>query len=97
MYDDPAGDGNPDALWQAFGEQGWLAVMVPEEADGLGLGLLDAAVHQPLPGRRRGARAVAADRCSPVEAMRLRRASSSGLAARVAAGEWLERARRAAR
>ncbi len=44
VYDDPAGDGIPDALWQAYGEHGWLAVMVPEEADGLGLGVLDAAV-----------------------------------------------------
>ncbi len=44
VYDDPAGDGIPDSLWRAFGEQGWLAVMVPEDAEGLGLGLLDAAV-----------------------------------------------------
>ena len=44
VYDDPAGDGIPERLWQAFGEHGWLAVMVPEDADGLGLGLLDAAV-----------------------------------------------------
>ena len=35
---------SPTSLWQAFGEHGWLAVMVPEEADGLGLGVLDAAV-----------------------------------------------------
>jgi alkylation response protein AidB-like acyl-CoA dehydrogenase len=44
VYDDPSGDGIPESLWQAFGEHGWLAVMVPEEADGLGLGVLDAAV-----------------------------------------------------
>ena len=44
VYDDPTGSGIPDKLWQAFGEQGVLAVLVPEEADGLGLGLLDAAV-----------------------------------------------------
>jgi len=44
VYDDPEGDGNPQSLWRAFGEQGLLAVMVPEEFDGLGLGLLDAAV-----------------------------------------------------
>ena len=43
-YDDPADDGDPSALWKAAGEQGWLAVCVPEEYDGLGLGLLDAAV-----------------------------------------------------
>ena len=39
-----AGDGHPAALWQAMGEQGWLAVLVPEEHDGLGLGLVDAQV-----------------------------------------------------
>jgi alkylation response protein AidB-like acyl-CoA dehydrogenase len=44
VYDDPSGNGIPDALWQAYGEHGWLAVMVPEDADGLGLGVLDAAV-----------------------------------------------------
>ncbi len=44
LYDDPTSDGVPAALWQAIGEQGWLAVLVPEEHDGLGLGLLDAAV-----------------------------------------------------
>jgi len=48
LYDGAAGsgsqDGVPAALWQAIGEQGWLAVLVPEEHDGIGLGLLDAAV-----------------------------------------------------
>ena len=44
VYDDTAGDGDPDDLWKAVGEQGWLAVMIAEEHDGLGLGLLDAAV-----------------------------------------------------
>jgi alkylation response protein AidB-like acyl-CoA dehydrogenase len=44
IYDDGAGNGDPDDLWKAVGEQGWLAVMVPEDYDGLGLGLLDAAV-----------------------------------------------------
>ncbi len=44
VYDDPAASGNPAELWKALGEQGWLAVLVPEEYDGLGLGLLDAAV-----------------------------------------------------
>ncbi len=43
FYDED-GDGIPAALWQAFGEQGWLAVLVPEQYDGMGLGLLDAAV-----------------------------------------------------
>ena len=44
VYDDPEGDGLPADLWKAIGEQGWLAVLVPEEHDGIGLGLLDASV-----------------------------------------------------
>ncbi|MEX2290171.1 MAG: acyl-CoA dehydrogenase family protein [Mycobacteriales bacterium] len=44
LYENPGGDGVPAPLWKALGEQGWLAVLVPEEHDGVGLGLLDAAV-----------------------------------------------------
>jgi acyl-CoA dehydrogenase len=44
VYEDPDGDGVPDYVWRAYGEQGWLAVLVPEQHDGIGLGLLDAAV-----------------------------------------------------
>jgi alkylation response protein AidB-like acyl-CoA dehydrogenase len=44
LYESPESDGVPAGLWQAVGEQGWLAVLVPEEHDGIGLGLLDAAV-----------------------------------------------------
>src|SRR3954471_145841 len=44
VYDDEHSDGDPADLWKAIGEQGWLAVLVPEEHEGLGLGLLDAAV-----------------------------------------------------
>ncbi len=44
VYDDLEGDADPSALWESVGEQGWLAVCVPEEYDGLGLGLLDATV-----------------------------------------------------
>ncbi len=44
LYEQPDSDGVPAELWRAFGEQGWLAVLVPEEHDGLGLGLLDASV-----------------------------------------------------
>jgi len=44
LYDDPTTDGVPEALWRSTGEQGWLAVLVPEEHDGIGLGLLDASV-----------------------------------------------------
>ena len=36
--------GNPAALWKAAAEQGWLAVTVPEEHDGLGLGVVEAQV-----------------------------------------------------
>ncbi|HTK67872.1 MAG TPA: acyl-CoA dehydrogenase family protein [Pseudonocardia sp.] len=42
VVEDPEGDGHPAALWSAMGEQGWLAVLVPEERDGLGLGMVDA-------------------------------------------------------
>ncbi|MFP5218938.1 MAG: acyl-CoA dehydrogenase family protein [Actinomycetes bacterium] len=44
VYDDPQGDGDPAELWKAVSEQGWLAVLVPEEHDGVGLGLIAAAV-----------------------------------------------------
>ncbi|MDT3440061.1 acyl-CoA dehydrogenase family protein [Pseudofrankia sp. BMG5.37] len=44
VFEDTAGDGHPAELWKAFAEQGWLAVLVPEENDGMGLGLLDAQV-----------------------------------------------------
>jgi alkylation response protein AidB-like acyl-CoA dehydrogenase len=44
LYENPGTDGVPADLWRAVGEQGWLAVLVPEEHDGIGLGLLDAAV-----------------------------------------------------
>ena len=40
----PDSDGHPGSLWKAAAEQGWLAVTVPEEHDGLGLGLLEAQV-----------------------------------------------------
>ncbi|MCU1672987.1 MAG: acyl-CoA dehydrogenase protein [Frankiales bacterium] len=44
VYEDPEGNGLPDSLWKSIGEQGWLAVLVPAEHDGIGLGLLDASV-----------------------------------------------------
>ncbi len=43
LYDSD-NDGLPTDLWRTVGEQGWLAVLVPEQYDGIGLGLLDAAV-----------------------------------------------------
>jgi alkylation response protein AidB-like acyl-CoA dehydrogenase len=44
VFEAPDSDGNPAQLWRAMGEQGWLAVLVPEEHDGLGLGVVDAQV-----------------------------------------------------
>ncbi len=44
VVEDPAGHGHPASLWTAAAEQGWLAVLVPEEHDGLGLGLVEAQV-----------------------------------------------------
>ncbi len=44
VVEDAGGDGHPAALWKAAAEQGWLAVGVPEEHDGLGLGLVEAQV-----------------------------------------------------
>ena len=44
VYDDGEGDGHPRELWSSFAEYGWLAVTVPEEHDGLGLGIFDAQV-----------------------------------------------------
>jgi alkylation response protein AidB-like acyl-CoA dehydrogenase len=44
VFEDTAGDGHPSSLWKAAGDQGWLAVLVPEEYDGLGLGLVEAQV-----------------------------------------------------
>jgi alkylation response protein AidB-like acyl-CoA dehydrogenase len=44
VFEDLSGDGHPASLWKAAAEQGWLAVTVPEEHDGLGLGLVEAQV-----------------------------------------------------
>jgi alkylation response protein AidB-like acyl-CoA dehydrogenase len=44
VVENTGGDGHPASLWKAAGEQGWLAVLVPEEYDGLGLGLVEAQV-----------------------------------------------------
>lgn len=44
VVEDLTGDGHPASLWKAAAEQGWLAVGVPEEHDGLGLGLVEAQV-----------------------------------------------------
>jgi alkylation response protein AidB-like acyl-CoA dehydrogenase len=44
VVEDVSGDGHPASLWKAAAEQGWLAVTVPEEHDGLGLGLVEAQV-----------------------------------------------------
>ena len=44
VVEDPDGDGHPASLWKGLADQGTLAVLVPEEHDGLGLGLVDAQV-----------------------------------------------------
>jgi alkylation response protein AidB-like acyl-CoA dehydrogenase len=44
VVESPGSDGHPDSLWKAAGEQGWLAVLVPEEHEGLGLGMVEAQV-----------------------------------------------------
>ena len=44
VYENPDTDGVPASLWKSMGEQGWLAVLVPEEHEGMGMGLLDASV-----------------------------------------------------
>lgn len=36
-------EGLPNALWAKLAEQGWLAIMVPEDLGGLGLGVTDLA------------------------------------------------------
>jgi alkylation response protein AidB-like acyl-CoA dehydrogenase len=84
VYDDPAGDGIPESLWQAFGEHGWLAVMVPEESDGLGLGVLDAVVLS----RCLGAGVVPGPWLSTVVAGEALRLGGGGSAE---AAKWLER------
>ena len=88
QYDDPRADGLPADLWQAVGEQGWLAVTVPEEHGGVGLGVLDAAVI----ARAFGAAAVPGPWLSTVllaEAVRLAgsAAQQADLLPRIAAGE----------
>ncbi|WP_226359387.1 acyl-CoA dehydrogenase family protein [Pseudonocardia sp. ICBG601] len=44
VVENPSDDGNPASLWRAAGEQGWTAVTVDEDHDGLGLGLVEAQV-----------------------------------------------------
>ena len=41
-----------DEAWQAFAEMGWLALVVPEDAGGLGTGLLEATLVAEAMGRR---------------------------------------------
>jgi acyl-CoA dehydrogenase len=44
VVDSPDSDGEPAGLWARIADQGWPAVLIPEEQGGLGLGLLEAAV-----------------------------------------------------
>ena len=57
--------GFPDALWQAFGEQGWLAVHGARGARRARARRARRGRAQPLPGRGRGARARGCRRSSP--------------------------------
>jgi alkylation response protein AidB-like acyl-CoA dehydrogenase len=41
-----------DAAWQSFAELGWLALTIPEEAGGLGAGLVEAVLLAEAIGRR---------------------------------------------
>ncbi len=52
---DAAGDaprGYDDAVWSAMAEQGWLAIELPEDDGGLGLGMVELAVLCEEIGRR---------------------------------------------
>ncbi len=49
MIDDPVGV--TPALWSTMAELGWLGVLVPESAGGLGLGIVDVVVLQEELGR----------------------------------------------
>jgi acyl-CoA dehydrogenase len=44
VVDDPDGYGDPPGLWARITDQGWPALLIPEKYDGLGLGLIEAAV-----------------------------------------------------
>ncbi|HST84738.1 MAG TPA: acyl-CoA dehydrogenase family protein [Kineosporiaceae bacterium] len=44
VVDSPQSDGVPAGLWARIADQGWPAVLIPQEYGGLGLGLLEAAV-----------------------------------------------------
>ena len=44
IVDGPDGDRVDAGLWKAMGEQGWPTVAVPEDAGGIGLGWVEAAV-----------------------------------------------------
>jgi acyl-CoA dehydrogenase len=44
VVEDEDGDGHPAELWKAASDLGWLAILVPEEHGGLGLGLAEATV-----------------------------------------------------
>ena len=51
----PAADapqGYDDAVWSAMADQGWLAIELPEDEGGLGLGMVEVAVLCEEIGRR---------------------------------------------
>ncbi|HEY1652092.1 MAG TPA: acyl-CoA dehydrogenase family protein [Acidimicrobiales bacterium] len=72
------------SVWDAMGEQGWLAIELPEDEGGLGLGLVEVAVLCEELGRR----LVAAPFLSSVVA--LGALSGPGARADAATKEWRE-------
>ena len=65
VYDDPEGNGNPDELWKALAEQGWLAVLDPRGARRARPRPARRGRDRPLPGCRRGARPRTPRPCWP--------------------------------
>src|SRR5687768_12861406 len=85
---DVDGDGGIDAeLWKAMAEQGWPAVAVAEDADGLGLGTVEVAVLLEEAGRHAAPAPVA----STVLALgALVDGGASDLAERLIGGDGIE-------
>jgi alkylation response protein AidB-like acyl-CoA dehydrogenase len=94
--DDAAEQGFDRRLWDVMAEQGWLAIERPEDAGGLGLGMVEVALLCEQLGRRVAAvpyagtilalgafQAAAADQHAPSE----HREASRGWADRLASGE----------
>jgi alkylation response protein AidB-like acyl-CoA dehydrogenase len=77
--------GYDETLWKQIGEQGWLAIGVPEDAGGLGLGFVEVAVLAEEIGRH------VAPAPFVSTALAISALTAGGEAGGTAAGEWLER------